>query len=151
MRRLVLGVDESGRSCIVAEDRLDMEPIAGRDGMSVAWLWASGSSPPPPVVKGQGHHRAGVLGPGLVDWYVIEHAPKPADWVAPPMPTMHYRDVVDLLLILEGSANLILGDGAHRVVAGDYIVMAGTEHGFRADPGGCRLMGFGIGAQVPAL
>jgi mannose-6-phosphate isomerase-like protein (cupin superfamily) len=148
VRRLVLGVDASGRSCIVESSALAAQAIEGLRGSSIARLWTVDESPPPPVVKGLGRHRPGVLSPGHVDWYVIDHAPRDDDREPPPHRDMHYRDVVDLLLIIDGSAQLLLGDGAHQVGAGDCIVMAGTEHAFRPDACGCRLMGFAVGARV---
>jgi mannose-6-phosphate isomerase-like protein (cupin superfamily) len=148
MRRLVLGVDASGRSCIAESGALASRPIHGLPGASIANLFSTDESPPPPVVKGLGRHRPGVLPPGHVDWYVINHEARGGDRAPAPHRDMHYRDVVDLLLIVEGSAQMMLGDGAHRVGEGDCIVMAGTEHAFQPDAGGCRLIGFAIGAQA---
>jgi len=148
VRRLVLGVDDSGRSCIVESGTVAADAIEGLAGSSIARLCAIDQSPPPPVVKGLGRYRPGVLPPGHLDWYVIDHAPRTDDGLASEPKELHYRDVVDLILIVEGSAQLILGDGAHQVSSGDCIVMAGTEHAFQPDSGGCRLMGLAIGAQV---
>ncbi|WP_218151499.1 hypothetical protein [Novosphingobium sp. CF614] len=122
--------------------------IEGFERASIARLFAIDQSPPPPVAKGLGRYRPGVLPPGHLDWYVIDHAPRDEDLPMPQAKDLHYRDVVDLILIVEGSAQLVLGDGAHQVRSGDCIVMAGTEHAFRPDAGGCRLMGLAIGAQV---
>ena len=147
MRRLVLGTDESGRSCIVESGALSHDSIATLEGATISRLWSTDVSPPGPVVRGLGRYRPNVMPPGHVNWYVIDHAPlgqgeeraRPSD--------MHYRDVVDFLLILSGSGQLILGDGDHPVGEGDCVVMAGTEHAFHPDPGGCRLMGYAIGAR----
>jgi mannose-6-phosphate isomerase-like protein (cupin superfamily) len=146
VRRLVLSVDEGGRSCIAESDAVADCAIEGVPHASIARLFAIDQSPPPPTPKGLGRYRPGVLPPGHLDWYVIEHAPRGAD--QPPPRDLHYRDVVDLILIIEGAAQLILGDGPHEVRAGDCIVMAGAEHAFQPAAGGCRLMGLAIGAQV---
>jgi quercetin dioxygenase-like cupin family protein len=63
---------------------------------------------------------------------------------------MHYRNAIDLIVILQGNAELILRDGEHTVEAGDCIVMPGSDHGLRAGPDGCRLMSFAIGTPMPA-
>ncbi len=47
--------------------------------------------------------------------------------------------------MLEGSAEMLLADGAHTVRAGDCIVMPGSDHGLRTGPEGCRLMAFELG------
>lgn len=122
--------------------------IEGVPHASIARLFAIDQSPPPPTPKGLGRHRPGVLPPGHLDWYVIDHAPRGEDQPTPRPRDLHYRDVVDLILIIEGGAQLILGDGPHEVRVGDCIVMAGAEHAFQPDPGGCRLMGLAIGAQL---
>jgi mannose-6-phosphate isomerase-like protein (cupin superfamily) len=148
VRRLVLGIDENGRSCIAESDAVAACAVEGVPHASIARLFAIDQGPPPPTPRGLGRYRPDVLPPGHVDWYVIEHAPRGEDGRAPPPRDLHYRDVVDLILIIEGGAQLILGDGPHAVSAGDCIVMAGAEHAFQPDPGGCRLMGLAIGAQV---
>jgi mannose-6-phosphate isomerase-like protein (cupin superfamily) len=77
------------------------------------------------------------------------HAGDPSD-ASPRAGEMHYRNAIDLIMILQGGAELILGDGGHPVEAGDCIVMPGSDHGLRAGPNGCRLMSFAIGTPMPA-
>jgi hypothetical protein len=123
--------------------------IEGLPHSSLARLFAIDQSPPPPVPKGLGRYRPGVLPPGRLDWYVIDHAPRGEAQRASPPRGLQYRDVVDLILIIEGGAQLVLGDGAHEVRSGDCIVMAGSDHAFHPGADGCRLMGLAIGAQTP--
>jgi mannose-6-phosphate isomerase-like protein (cupin superfamily) len=148
MRRLVLGVDDSGRSCISSSGAIPASDLAGESTFTIRHIHAIDESPPAPVVKGLGRYRAGVLPPGHLDWYVIDHAPREEAESDQRPPDLHYRDVFDMIMVLKGSGRLILGDGVHAVRSGDCIVMAGTEHAFRPDHGGCRLMGLAIGTQV---
>jgi hypothetical protein len=79
VRRLVPGIDDSGRSCIV-------------------------DSGTPPMAKRQGCYRPGVLPPGHLDWTAIDHAACVDGREPAAARDKHYRDVVDLLLTISGSA-----------------------------------------------
>jgi hypothetical protein len=147
MRLLILGVDAQGRSCVVEQRDVVTSPISGLVGSSIAKLFSIDQSPPPPVVKGFGKYLPNALPPGHVSWYVIDHAPRVSDDEHSAATELHYRDAVDLVFILEGGGDMLLDDGAHPVVAGDCIVMEGTDHGLRPGNAGCRLMAFAIGAQ----
>jgi mannose-6-phosphate isomerase-like protein (cupin superfamily) len=85
------------------------------------------------------------LAPGLLHWYIVEHdAPVSLDDHHAGT-ELHRRDSIDLVVVLDGSAELLLGDGSHPVYERDCIVMAGIDHGLRPGPTGCRLMSFAIG------
>jgi mannose-6-phosphate isomerase-like protein (cupin superfamily) len=89
------------------------------------------------------------LPPGHVSWFAVEHQPRPADGQSPAA-ELHYRNAIDLVAVLEGGGEMLLGDGSHPVQAGDCIVMAGSDHRLRPGPQGCRLMAFAIGTPTPA-
>ena len=150
MRLLILGVDANGRSCIVEETEAAPAAVPGVAGTSVAKLFSTSESPPPPCPPGLGKLSAGVLPPGLVQWFIVSHEPhrSPNEHTAGTEP--HYRNAIDLVVVLEGGADMLLWDGPHPVRAGDCIVMAGTDHGLRPGPEGCRLMSFAIGTPPPA-
>jgi hypothetical protein len=146
VRLLTVGVDEGGRSCLSEVREIVPSAIDGLPGSSMASLFSTFKSPPPPSPPGLGSFIEDRLGPGLVSWYVIEHAPRgtsPDEQT--PATALHWRNAIDLVFVLEGGGKMILGDGAHPVSSGDCIVMAGSDHGLRPDPGGCRLMAFAIG------
>ena len=145
-RLLVLGVDSEGRSCIAREGAPDALPVAPGMAPTIANLFSIRQSPPAPTAPGQSRFRPDVLRPGHVDWYIVDHPPHAEGGQLPPQ-DLHHRSVVDCLFVFEGSAQLLLGDGAHQVAAGDCIVMEGNDHALRSDPGGCRLMAFAIGAS----
>lgn len=149
MRLLVTGLDEAGRSCVVEETDIGPTAIDGVPGAAVASLFTTGESPPPPCRPGLGTRIADRLAPGLVHWYVVEHEARADADAASVATELHHRNAIDLVVMLEGSGDLLLGDGAHPVRAGDCIVMPGTDHGMRPGPDGCRLMAFAIGTPPP--
>jgi mannose-6-phosphate isomerase-like protein (cupin superfamily) len=106
-------------------------------------LFATNQSPPPPSPPGVGKFTGNTLPPGHVTWFVVEHPPL-ADAQSFTR-ELHYRNAIDLVSILEGGGDMLLGDGAHPVQAGDCIVMPGSDHRLRPGPQGCRLMAFAIG------
>jgi mannose-6-phosphate isomerase-like protein (cupin superfamily) len=147
---IVLGVDDQGRSCVVEKSGLDRQAVAPGASVTRANLATIEKVPPPPVPVGLSRFRPNVLEPGQVTWSVIDHPPRDPDIAPPAAPDMHWRDVVDFLFVVQGSGTLTLGVGSEAVKAGDCIVMAGSDHGFRADAGGCQLMSFAIGATPAA-
>jgi quercetin dioxygenase-like cupin family protein len=76
--------------------------------------------------------------PGLPRWYVVDYAPAATT-------PLHHTDSVDFDVVLEGSVDVLLDDGAHRLEVGDCIVMNGVDHGWRAGPQGCRSLVLVIG------
>jgi mannose-6-phosphate isomerase-like protein (cupin superfamily) len=145
MRLIVLGIDASGASCVTEQKELAMSPIPGISGSSIAKLFSTDQSPPPPRVPGQGKFNGGGLAPGLLSWYVINHEPVSGDHVSAAT-ELHHRDAIDLIMIMDGGGDMMLGTGAFPVTAGDCIVMYGIDHGLRPGPQGARLMAFAIGS-----
>jgi quercetin dioxygenase-like cupin family protein len=60
---------------------------------------------------------------------------------------MHHTDTVDFDLVVEGTIELILDDGAHALQSGDCVFMTGVDHGWRAGPAGCILSGTSLGCR----
>lgn len=147
MRLLVLGADAEGRSCVIEErNDLDFSAVPGRPGTNVAKLFGTHESPPKAEAPGAGRHIVDALPPGHASWYVIDHEPYlPGERYATP-PELHYSSVVDMIVILEGGGDMMLGDGLCPVSIGDCVLMPGTSHALRPGPQGCRLIAFGIGA-----
>lgn len=150
MRLLVLGVDEQGRSCVIEQrDNLDFSVIPGVPGTTIARLFGTSETPPRVGPPGEGTKNPDNPAPGLVSWYLINHEPYAPGEKNTAATKLHHRNVIDLIHVLEGGGDMILGDGPHPVRQGDCIVMGGTSHGLRPGPQGCKLMAFAIGA-VPA-
>lgn len=59
---------------------------------------------------------------------------------------MHHTDSVDFDVVLEGSVDLILDDGAHPLQRGDSVVMTGVDHAWRAGQDGCVLAASNVGS-----
>ena len=151
MRLLVVGVDAEGRSCVAEEREVAPEAIDAVPGTSVAALFTTDQSPPPPCPPGLGAFIGDALAPGRVSWYVVEHEPRAAGPGEHTVATaLHWRNAIDLVVVLAGGGDMVLGDGPHPVRGGDCIIMAGSDHGLRPGPDGCRLMAFAIGTPPAA-
>ncbi|SDC73158.1 hypothetical protein SAMN05444678_10576 [Sphingomonas sp. YR710] len=151
MRLLVLGVDAQGRSCIVdRREDLGFDTIPGIPGTTIARLFGTSESPPKCGAPGEGKRAADNPAAGLISWYVINHEPYGPGEKETAATELHYRNVLEMIYFIDGGGDLLLGDGAHPVKAGDCIVMGGTSHGLRPGPQGCKLMAFAIGGAPTA-
>lgn len=143
MRLLVTGVDAAGRSCVVQDGPVALQGGPGMAGVFYSVLHAAPSLPP--ISAGGGRaadHLDLVVPPGALRWAAIEYAPG-AEF------SMHHTDTVDFDVVLSGSVELILDDGAHPLADGDSAVITGVDHAWRAGPDGCRLSIMTIGASPP--
>ncbi|MGO9926370.1 MAG: cupin domain-containing protein [Mycobacterium sp.] len=142
-RLLITGVDASGRSCAAQDERITLQGGAGLDGVLYAVLYAT---PSLPSISAGGGRAADTLdlavAAGAMRWTVIDYAPGAGF-------SMHHTDTVDLDVVLSGSVDLILDDGAHPLAVGDSAVVTGVDHGWRAGPEGCRLSVLTIGVSPP--
>ena len=141
MRTLITGVDGDGRSCVVSDEELTVDQLA--PGFAMAIPFATTTSPPPPRPTGTAPLIDQGIAPGLVRWMVVELG---ADSETP----MHHTDTLDLQTVLSGTVELVLDDGAHRLAAGDLVVLAGVDHAWRAGSDGCRLSAVLVGTPAPA-
>ena len=130
MRILITGVDAQGRSCVVEETSPSVPHESGRASVIVAA--ETESSPPPPRPPGHGDLLPIIRTPGLVRWSFVEF---PARLATP----LHHTDSVDFDVVLEGSVDLILDDGAHRLRPGDGVVVNGVDHSWETHEEACRM------------
>ena len=63
---------------------------------------------------------------------------------------MHHTDTVDFDLVLEGTVELLLDDGAHLLSSGDHAVVTGVDHAWRAGSEGCVLSAVALGSSERA-
>jgi quercetin dioxygenase-like cupin family protein len=131
VRILITGVDQDGRSCVVGETTPSIKPYESA-GITVAFAASSKSSPPPARPPG----RAPLLGvasePGVAGWSFIEFPPDTTT-------AFHHTDSLDFDVVLRGSVDLMLDDGAHRLDPGDGVVINGVDHGWSTHREGCRM------------
>jgi mannose-6-phosphate isomerase-like protein (cupin superfamily) len=147
LRLLICGLDANGRSCIARETEIAFMPSPGDPAIGVAKLFETKQSPPPAFPPGKGKVSGGLLAPGEVSWYAVDHQPFEQPRKHPPT-ELHYRNAIDMVVILEGGGEMMLADGPHPVRAGDCIVMPGSDHALHPGPQGCRLMAFAIGTPT---
>ena len=142
-RLLITGVDAAGRSCAASDGPVTLQGEASPDGVGYSILYAAASAP---SIDDAGGRAADFLDlavpPGAMRWAVIEYAPGAGF-------SMHHTDTVDLDVVLSGSVDLILDDGAHPLAPGDSAVVTGVDHAWRAGPDGCRLSVMTIGTSPP--
>jgi len=136
MRLLVTGVDGDGRGCVVGEEQLKMELAPGKR------VWHATAYTELVALARQPQRSSDFMdlqiGSGRVRWLVI-------DYEAGAEQEMHHTDTVDLDIVLQGSIELILDDGAHLLRAGDGAVVSGVDHAWRSGAEGCRLSVMFIG------
>jgi len=140
VRILVTGVDTDGRSCVVEERAGDDAPFTG--GITVTVAAETASSPPPPRPAGRAELIPIVRGPGIARWSFVEFP----DGLTT---AFHHTDSVDFDVILDGSVDLLLDDGAHALHRGDAVVVNGVDHGWETHDEGCRMSVVVIGTPPP--
>jgi hypothetical protein len=136
-RLLITGIDAAGRSYVAQGGAVTLDGFPGFEGILYSVLYQSDS----PSIS-DGGRAADILNlgvaPGAINWKMIEYGPGVAF-------SMHHTDTVDLDLVLSGSVELILDDGAHPLEAGDAAVVTGVDHAWRTGPAGCRLSVVSVG------
>lgn len=103
-RLLITGVDASGRSCAVDDGPVTLQGAAGFVGILFSVLHAA---PSVPAMSAGGGRVADLLDLGVAPGAEF---------------SMHHTDTVDFDVVLSGSVELILDDGAHALTVGDSAV-----------------------------
>jgi hypothetical protein len=158
IRRVVTGVDSSGRSVVVSDG------VAGRfhdfvaiPGMSETLVWETQPDQPIPAEATDITLDAAslVAAPGAAQLKIVrfppdsvfadpsfdpdaaakeqaEAQPGLAELFDPEAPGMHATPTIDYALVLEGEITMELDDGVLVPLArGDVVVQNGTRHGWR--------------------
>jgi len=123
-RRVVTGLDEQGRSCIVFDGPVPRHaPVANL-------VWRTASVP----ADNSGNDDAAVpyamemLHDGGTNFIVTEFPPGMEGEAF-----MHATDTIDYLVVVSGEITLVLETGDVALGAGDFIVDRGVIHGWRND------------------
>jgi quercetin dioxygenase-like cupin family protein len=82
--------------------------------------------------SGQGFLADLGVAPGSIRWSVMQFDP---DFEM----EKHHTDTLDFDMILEGSVDIVLDDGAHRLGPGDCVVVTGVDHAWKAGPDGFAM------------
>jgi hypothetical protein len=150
VRNLITGTDAEGRSCIAEDGEVILSPVDGYPGLKTGALYRIEQSPPPPRPPALAGTVDVQLPPGHVRWMIVEHAPHDTHEAPTSATSMHHTDTLDFVFVEQGSAEFLLQDGSHEVVAGDHIVTTGVDHAWRAGPDGARLLLVSIGTPKPS-
>ena len=121
MRRVVIGVDEHGRSCVVSDDQLE-----GPDNVSRSiWTIKPNENAARIAAVDSSHSPLKVPKGGAVwrDAYIHQ-------WSAMRYP-LHTTPTVDFTYVLEGDITLDLDEGSVELRAGDCVVQQATRHAWR--------------------
>jgi quercetin dioxygenase-like cupin family protein len=143
-------VNAAGRSCIVEEGDVTLGPVEGIAEVLTASLWTTDASPPPAAPPQAGHFIDVRLPPGLVRWTVVEHAPHQETGATTMSSAMHHTNAIDLILVIEGSTEMVLDDDVRELRPGDCVVMTGVDHAMKAGPNGSHVITVAIGIPAPS-
>jgi hypothetical protein len=142
-RFLVTGVNESGHSCASRDGQVTLQGGPGLDSILYSMMYATPSLPSISVGGGRAADTLDLgVSVGAMDWKVIDYA---AGVEFP----MHHTDTIDFDIVLSGSIELILDDGAHPLVVGDQVIVTGVDHGWCVGPEGCRISIISLGVAPP--
>jgi len=141
VRLIVAGVGADGRSCVLQESEAQFDQVM--PGVAAFGLFRTLESPPPARPPGHGEFLDLGVVAGLCTWNLWRHDPGTEY-------PMHHTDTLDFDLILEGSVDLILDDGVHPLLPGDFIVIQGVDHAWRAGEQGLVMCALSVGSSPPS-
>ncbi|MGE3771353.1 MAG: cupin domain-containing protein [Gammaproteobacteria bacterium] len=122
-RRVVTGLDEHGKSCVISDATLDQLPTY--DGPPVV-IWRTDTYPVDNRGNADGAARFGIETFDSSSFFVLFTAEpgKPSAW--------HATNSIDYVVVLSGRVMLELETGGVELGAGDLIVDRGVTHSWRA-------------------
>lgn len=147
-RRVVAGLDEHGRSCVVADSRVEVMRLGE---MSIAQPWrgaiAARVDSQAPLDEAIAPFRFEQMAEQGYAMMVAEYAPGQGR----DDPGMHFTDTADHLYMIEGEVTLVLETGSVTLRAGDVGVIRGVVHGWRNETDAtARLVTFVL-SSTPAV
>jgi quercetin dioxygenase-like cupin family protein len=161
LRRVITGIDASGRSTVLADGPPPVAFHAGDAGAPartpapwtaasvptrqavVHQLWAIGPNP----AKGEADPTPAMTEPdfetpaGATSWIVTEMGPLLE--VA-----MHHTATIDYGFVVRGEVELGLDTGPVTLTAGDAMLIDGVRHSWRAGPDGCVIATVQVGLRA---
>jgi mannose-6-phosphate isomerase-like protein (cupin superfamily) len=131
MAQLVVSTGVDGRSTVISRQPLEPGPQ-----LTVLWDFDLAPMEVPPVA---GEATDIGVPPGRGRWMLLRQQPGAAT-------PDHHTMTMDLFIVLEGSADLLLDDGPVALTPGDHVRCEGAAHGWRWGPDGCTLAVLNLGA-----
>jgi hypothetical protein len=135
MRRVITGLDEQGRSCVISDEVVATDTGRAKEGLdngTLSAVWETTDVPPAIERPRDFTLLATNSPPGGTKWLVLGWEPNvERTWVR--------TNTLDYDTVLEGSCELLLETGSVELFAGDMVMIPGTAHGWRAGPEGVVL------------
>ena len=129
-RRVVAGLDASGKSCVVADGSLGF--TGNPPVIEVANVWTGALAPADnhaPLEQALVPFRIEQLAEPRYAMMYVEYAPG----LGRDDPGMHFTDTADHFFVTEGEVVLVLESGDVVMKAGDIGIIRGVMHGWRND------------------
>ena len=129
-RRIVAGLDASGKSCVVSDTRLShsgTQPV-----MEATAVWGGASltvDNAAPLAEGLAPFSMERLFGPFYSFLYVEYAPG----LGKDDPGMHFTNTADHFYVIEGECVLVLESGDVVMRAGDIGICRGVMHGWRND------------------
>ncbi len=122
-RRVVTGLDATGKSCVISDARLDQLPVCATDPTVI---WQSDEFPASNAGHADGARAFSIDSFKSSNfWVMFSQAPgKPSAW--------HATDTLDYVVVLSGRVMLELETGGVELGPGDLIVDRGVTHSWCA-------------------
>ncbi len=120
-RRVVTGVNEAGKSCIIIDGPI---PVLAPISAALAWqtrTWPADNSGTEDVVE---PYKVEMLHTPGSNFAICQFAPNSEG-------RMHATDSIDYLVILSGHVTLVVEDGEAALGPGDFVVDRGVLHAWR--------------------
>jgi len=147
LRKIITGVDDQGRSCIIEECDVTPTPVPTMPEVAVQALYRTDESPPPPIPPHNSVEVPHVLPPGHLRWSVVQHFPLPEGSEPNVSTEMHYSHTLDLFIVVAGSTTMVLDTVERELFPGDCVVMNGVDHAMVTGPNGSTLVTATLGTQ----
>jgi len=126
-RRVVTGVDESGRSVILRDGEVPRNARFAENGAMSSDLWRTDRVP-----VDLSNQTDPMVDYELTPWPANGGAvARIATWAPGFEYPMHASDTIDVLFVLSGAIELIVEGGSTVLRAGDSVVQQGTKHSWR--------------------
>jgi mannose-6-phosphate isomerase-like protein (cupin superfamily) len=147
-RRVVIGLDDKGRSSIVSDGMTETRLVT--EAFTANQIWQAISVPTPVLAENTLGDEPVIAPPPNGYTYVITTFPPDKEWdyeagyakalagggvadsdIDGTNPGMHQTDTVDIVTVISGEIWAVVETGETLLKPGDTLVQRGTKHGWR--------------------